>query len=441
MFFTYCFCFLQFFPFSNLETIDNFSHSSFAYVTLLSSDNYFPGTAALVKSLQLTGTKLDIVVLTLPHISWVLKSRLCQLGIIVIETDYIENPYEDLMISARQKYNFSKLRIWQLEQYFKVIFIDSDSIVLKNIDHLFMIEFSGIAAVLNYYSPFSLINKPVYFNSGFMLIKTNGKVFKQMVESFQNIVALNGGDQGFLNQFFTNFTILDQKYNVNKIMFKYSKEDFPKEIYVLHFVRKKPWLDVIKQYERNGRVMLFDSPDDYELLYKEWRYFNAIVNLENIKFSQSPNEYCSSSICMFIYSYFCPFSFTLMCSEVSEPDITLATQLSFDRLDRLLRMIREWHGPISAAIFIGLDDVFLVMKKLMFENIPWGRVDIHLVSSNTTTFPINILRNIAVNNSRTDMVFYLDVDFITMPDLHKKLTTFHKYKHVWALSRYGHVHY
>lgn len=103
---------------------NSINHTRFAYATLLSSDAFLPGSIVLVESLRLSGTENTIVVMVLPHISLQSRVKLCMLGnIVVAEIDYIENPYTQSMVAKRQRYNFSKLRIWQFIQYERILFL------------------------------------------------------------------------------------------------------------------------------------------------------------------------------------------------------------------------------------------------------------------------------------------------------------------------------
>lgn len=70
-------------------------------MTLLSSELFLPGAVALIKSLQLTRTRFDIVVLTLDHLHPESLDVLCKLNVHVLKVDYIDNPYIDAMVSSR----------------------------------------------------------------------------------------------------------------------------------------------------------------------------------------------------------------------------------------------------------------------------------------------------------------------------------------------------
>ena len=95
----------------------------FAFTTLLSSDEFLPGTIVLIESLRSCKTKFDIIVMILPHIKVETRQKLSDYGVITANIDYIPNPYSSNMVAERQKFNFSKLRAWLLTDYKRVILI------------------------------------------------------------------------------------------------------------------------------------------------------------------------------------------------------------------------------------------------------------------------------------------------------------------------------
>jgi alpha-N-acetylglucosamine transferase len=59
--------------------------------------------------------------------------------------------------------NFAKLRLWELEQYDNVVFIDADAIVVRNIDRLFSYpEFSAAPNVYEGLADFHRLNSGVF---------------------------------------------------------------------------------------------------------------------------------------------------------------------------------------------------------------------------------------------------------------------------------------
>ncbi|KAH6794614.1 plant glycogenin-like starch initiation protein 1 [Perilla frutescens var. hirtella] len=95
-----------------------------------------------------------------------------------------ERPYNE--------WNYSKFRLSQLLDYDKIIFIDADLLILRNIDFLFgMPEISATK------------NNGTLFNSGVMLIEPSNCTFQLLMDHINEIESYNGGDQGYLNEIFT----------------------------------------------------------------------------------------------------------------------------------------------------------------------------------------------------------------------------------------------
>ncbi|XP_011625865.1 UDP-glucuronate:xylan alpha-glucuronosyltransferase 2 [Amborella trichopoda] len=219
-----------------------------AYATVLhSSEAYVCGAIALAQSLARTGTTRDLVLLADSSISLRARRALITSGWIIRDTDRIHNPYAKK--EAYNEWNYTKLRLWQLLGYHKVVFIDSDIIVLKNLDVLF--GFPQISAISN---------NAWRFNSGMMLIKPSNCTFNMFMENIDEIVPYNGGDQGFLNEVFTwwhrwasrvnymtNWNNMTEEMEMKNRIFRSD------EVYGIHYLGLKPWL-CYRDYDCNWNV-------------------------------------------------------------------------------------------------------------------------------------------------------------------------------------------
>ncbi|KXS10026.1 glycosyltransferase family 49 protein [Gonapodya prolifera JEL478] len=123
-----------------------------------------------------------------------------------------------------------------------------------------------------------------------------------------------------------------------------------------------------------------------------------------------------------------------------ESDVTIFTQLSLDRLDRLEMLATLWEGPISVALYIddlpknaSLVRVVEDIKKTL-QPVANGRMVLtvvlgpHFVAPSNLTYhpydilyPINHLRNLALKQCTTEFVFSIDVDFLPSEGLYKAL--------------------
>ena len=109
-------------------------------------------------------------------------------------------------------------------------------------------------------------------------------------------------------------------------------------------------------------------------------------------------------------------------SNSSCPDITLVTQLTYWSILSLIRipffyyLIQQWSGHISAALALTPKEYVRYSKDFFSFPIP-KRVKITLFQLDPSKpFPVNRLRNIAINNIETSHFFYNDIDFVVSGD-------------------------
>ena len=123
-----------------------------AYVTLVTNHDYADAAIALVRSLALTGTKADIVVMHTGAVEPGDLAPLTALGARCVEAELLDTSPEFNARHQRDRLhadapftkgnkpafhtpldNFAKLRLWELVEYENVVFIDADALVLKNL--------------------------------------------------------------------------------------------------------------------------------------------------------------------------------------------------------------------------------------------------------------------------------------------------------------------
>ncbi|KAL3619906.1 hypothetical protein CASFOL_034818 [Castilleja foliolosa] len=186
-----------------------------AYATILHSAHvYVCGAIAAAQSIRMAGSTRDLVILVDETI-----------------TDYHRSGLEQA--DAYNEWNDSKFRLWQLTDYDKIIFIDADLLVLRNIDFLFqMPEISATG------------NEATLFNSGVMLIEPSNCTFQLLMDHINEIESYNGGDQGYLNEIFTWWHRIPKHMNFLKHFWVGDEEE--KE-------RLKPWL-CFRDYDCNWNV-------------------------------------------------------------------------------------------------------------------------------------------------------------------------------------------
>ncbi|CEI98825.1 hypothetical protein RMCBS344292_12925 [Rhizopus microsporus] len=210
-----------------------------AFATFLCDDVMGEATEVLVYSLKKTNTQHDIVVLVLDEVTPIVRQRLEHLGAKIINVNQIKYPWDSS--SARRKgFNkacrYSKLNLWSLTQYKKVVFLDADTMVLRPIDDLF--DYPQFSAVVDIGG---------VLNTGVFVAEPNEETFKDIMSTYEDAPSYNKGDQGFLNYYFNqSVNFLPGYYN---LMVKFTHFSTLASSYiskntarVLHFTSEtKPW--------------------------------------------------------------------------------------------------------------------------------------------------------------------------------------------------------
>ena len=100
----------------------------------------------------------------------------------------------------------------------------------------------------------------------------------------------------------------------------------------------------------------------------------------------------------------------------SDNDVTLVAQLSMDRLQMLEPLCEHWSGPLSITLYASDSEVQQFIEFYSSSSLKdYKRLGLHVVYKSSTNFyPINYLRNVALNNVNTPYVFLSDIDFIPM---------------------------
>jgi glycogenin len=227
---------------------------AYAYVTMLVSHEFLPGTIGLIKSLKLSKSTYPIVVMHTKNLPAESLASLkeygaqCQEipGFALIDKQLVEIGVPEEMTDIC----FTKLNLWSLIQFQKIIYIDSDAIVLKNVDHLF--EKGPFAAA-------PCQSCPDKFGAGVLIASPDLDVFRQMKVAVGRFLMTDPGvkilgytlaDQGFLNLFYNEWFYSDTSarlssgYNCyREILLQYPYDNWNgKGPHIIHYNKPiKPW--------------------------------------------------------------------------------------------------------------------------------------------------------------------------------------------------------
>ncbi|MFN3661826.1 glycosyltransferase [Yoonia sp.] len=229
-----------------------------AYVTLVTNADFALGAKALLRSLNLSGTRADRIVMHTGGVAQGDLAPLVALGAKLHPMDLLPTSAAFNDRHARRTLhsaapftkgtkpafhtpldNFAKLRLWQLP-YDRVIFLDADTLVLKNIDRLF--AYPEFCAAPNVYEGLGDFQR---LNSGVFTARPDPATFDAMLVRLDRPDAFwRRTDQTFLQEFFPDWHGLPVFMN----MLQYVWFNLPElwhwpDIHVLHFQYEKPWQD------------------------------------------------------------------------------------------------------------------------------------------------------------------------------------------------------
>ncbi|MSU89600.1 glycosyl transferase [Rhodobacteraceae bacterium 2CG4] len=228
-----------------------------AYVTLVTNADYAAGALALVRSLRLTGTQADIVVLhtggapadSLAPLE-ALGARLVLAGLLPTSDAFNARHARTALHGAapftrgrKPEFhtpldNFAKLRLWQMTEYRSCVFIDADALVLRTIDKLF--DYPEFCAAPNVYEGLGDFHR---MNSGVFTARPSEATFDAMLARLDAPDAFwRRTDQTFLQAFFPDWHGLPVFYNTLQYVWFTMPELWDwASVRVLHFQYEKPW--------------------------------------------------------------------------------------------------------------------------------------------------------------------------------------------------------
>ncbi|KAA8911944.1 hypothetical protein TRICI_003630 [Trichomonascus ciferrii] len=221
-----------------------------AYATLLYNDGYLPGALVLGHRLrEVSGrwSDRDVVVMITDEVSEDARKELGRVFDRLILVPTLNNTRVDsiefsLLNRPELVNTYTKVYLWNQTQYEKVVFLDSDVLVVKGIEDLFDLDVGvgEIAAAPD-------IGWPDIFNSGVFVARPDFGTYEGLKEMAENNESFDGGDQGLLNQYFqgSGWRRIPFTYNVTpSSLYQYTPafRYFEDRVSIVHFVGNgKPW--------------------------------------------------------------------------------------------------------------------------------------------------------------------------------------------------------
>jgi alpha-N-acetylglucosamine transferase len=226
-----------------------------SFVTLVTNPDYVIGARALARSLKMCQSQWPLTVLAVENLDGLelleaMGCRVIQVEPLPLSDDFRarhsrQQQHQQAPFTKGNKpvfhdplHNFVKLRLWEMDEHEKVVFLDADTLVIQNIDRLF--EYPEFAAAPNLYESLADFHR---LNSGVFVAKPNRQRFEDMLDCLDRPdVFWKRTDQTFLETYFPDWHGLPYIYNT----LQYVWLNLPQlwdwnSIRVIHYQYEKPW--------------------------------------------------------------------------------------------------------------------------------------------------------------------------------------------------------
>ena len=250
-----------------------------AWVTLLTKPGYLPGVRTLRASLERSGSAYPLVVMVTEDIDADARQLLLDDGCRLVDVQPLRLAQDsgDGYANARFAEVWTKLAVWRLTQYERVVFLDADMLVLRNMDELFALELAdGTIAACHACrcNPNRIPSYPAswtpeicgytndrdataddYLNGGLLVLTPDEKVFEDFLHRLAEVEDLSRypfAEQDFLNEYYLHrWQPLPYVYNALKTLaFQHPTLWALEDVKNIHFIIDKPWERVLQPGDR-----------------------------------------------------------------------------------------------------------------------------------------------------------------------------------------------
>ena len=226
-----------------------------AFVTLVTNEDYALGALALARSLKQSNPHQRLIVMaTRSDLDLEpLEKSGCEIRFvdrIAVSEEFAKRHGRTALHSAapytkgtKPKFhdpvdNFCKLRLWEYEEFDRIVFLDADTIVVRDITKLF--RYPEFAAAPNLYESLEDMHR---LNSGVFVAEPSYKTFETMLERLDTPGKFwRRTDQTFLETFYPDWHGLPYVFNALQYIYFNLPELWRWEsIRVVHYQYEKPW--------------------------------------------------------------------------------------------------------------------------------------------------------------------------------------------------------
>eukprot|EP01060_Flectonema_neradi_P031465 TRINITY_DN477_c2_g1_i2.p1 TRINITY_DN477_c2_g1~~TRINITY_DN477_c2_g1_i2.p1 ORF type:complete len:2145 (+),score=515.29 TRINITY_DN477_c2_g1_i2:620-6436(+) len=265
-------------PGMNIPMIEHYSEFKskvqiphFAYATFVTSADFVIPAAVLMHSIALSGSKYDRVIAVTSAVSDHDIELLSVFAQVVRVLPVIAPKFVD---NARYRDTFTKLRIWQLTQWKKLFYIDTDVLVLRNMDDVFDLNEWSV--------PMDAMQGR--YSTGMMLVEPRLSTFQDMIVALATTqVSMELPDLLFLQEFFlerkSKINIIPRWYQVYQEEFGHAHKTYLTEsqsqvtifdprIHGIHYPGADKPFNYIPRLQERWSHLLCDWADRKELSYE-----------------------------------------------------------------------------------------------------------------------------------------------------------------------------
>ncbi|KAK2461564.1 hypothetical protein APHAL10511_006027 [Amanita phalloides] len=251
---------------------------NYAFATLLTSDAYLPGALALAAALvdlhpHPRDIPFDTICLVTPETVDVSSLKLLRKTFsLVIGVELIhQTDTRGLQLLGRLDLHavLTKLHVFRLTQFSKIIFLDADVLPIRPLSHLLTLPYD--------FSAVPDVGWPDIFNSGVFVFSPGEEKFTELMDLLKTKGSWDGGDQGILNEWRgNNWNRLSFIYNTTpSAAYTYAPayERFGSQISAIHFIGpNKPWNSIPYRppFTKSSTSGSTELAYDYNSLLDRW---------------------------------------------------------------------------------------------------------------------------------------------------------------------------
>lgn len=198
---------------------------------------YIRGVLRIALSLRDVRSRFPLVVIA-SNLTASLRALLRRANLTVHEVAAVPPPPQHR--ASRHVGTWNKLAAWRLTRYRRVISLDLDLVIRRNIDHLFSAAIGTPAATAEGVPP-ARDGSTMPFNTGLVVLTPSSHEFDEMMRAKDRITSYDGSEQGFLVSYFAGRRALAQNGSRGSAAARGSDD------HAYHGVRKR-WSELPRRY-------------------------------------------------------------------------------------------------------------------------------------------------------------------------------------------------